>query len=52
MKDKLIIFGLEVGKDVLESINNILVAIQIGMLVGVGGFIAFYVFVVLYLLVK
>ena len=52
MKDKLIIFGLEVGKNVLESINNILIAIQIGMFVGVGAFIAFYVFVVLCGLVK
>lgn len=52
MKDKLIIFGLEVGKNVLESINNILVSIQIGMLVGVGAFIAFYVFVALYGLTK
>lgn len=48
MKDKLINLALQTGKNVLESINNILIVFQIGFLIGIGVFTAFYTFVAIY----
>lgn len=48
MKDKLLNFAREVGKNTLESVMRILNFMEVGILFGIAVFTAFYVFVALY----